>query len=309
MSDEMLDKKITQGQAERIAAPMELDLWAAFKIMEEDMVKLADGYIGTPEEFIQEVTNLLLPGERGNRVEKEQVKKNLLGDAVKLGIFVLRKGRALPAGTRRKRSDGTYIKQSDGTWKKVVENKKQETEKKIPPEVIGKEGYSSFVRQEYSYMNKVLTENEKESMAKYTDFGFTNVNNDIRKGKENFYATDIKAAFKKLKPLSKDVRMFRGMIVSEEVLEKIKNSEFISDKAFTSITTDPATAIKFTGSKKDDKSQKKIILRIDISKGSKVLNMNNPGEQEFLLPADSKFKIGNIKTSGDLFIMDVKYEF
>lgn len=71
MPDEMIDKKITQGQADRMAAPLELDLWAVFKVMEEDMLKLAEDYEGTPEGFIEEVTNLLLPGGGETMVNKE----------------------------------------------------------------------------------------------------------------------------------------------------------------------------------------------------------------------------------------------
>lgn len=137
MSDEMVDKKITQGQADRMAAPLELDLWAAFRVMEEDMVKMASGYEGTPEDFIRDVTGLLLPGGQVGRVEKRmnknELKKEIASEVLKLCVSHIRKGRALPPGTKRQRKGGIYVKQSDGTWAKVTDKKDKQEIKK--PEV------------------------------------------------------------------------------------------------------------------------------------------------------------------------------
>ena len=94
------------------------------------------------------------------KVNDKKVKKNLLGDAVKLGIFVLRKGRALPAGTRRKRSDGyTYEKQSDGTWSKVTE--KKEKKEKLTGQQVEMKGKISDI-------NKLGSENKDEYLSFHT---------------------------------------------------------------------------------------------------------------------------------------------
>lgn len=56
---ELVDKKITQDQADKLQSPMELDLLALFKILEQDILETVDGYEGTPEKFIDEVCSLL----------------------------------------------------------------------------------------------------------------------------------------------------------------------------------------------------------------------------------------------------------
>jgi hypothetical protein len=59
MSDTFGDKKYTQAEADTAMAPMELDLTALFSVMRDDMITLADGYRGTPEEYIDEVLSWL----------------------------------------------------------------------------------------------------------------------------------------------------------------------------------------------------------------------------------------------------------
>jgi hypothetical protein len=53
------DKKFTQEEADRAMAPMELDLTALFSVLRDDMIQLADGYVGTPEDYINEVLSWL----------------------------------------------------------------------------------------------------------------------------------------------------------------------------------------------------------------------------------------------------------
>lgn len=60
MEDELQDKKITQEQADYYMAPLELDLLALFKVMENDMLNVSEGYDGTPEKFIQEIMSYLI---------------------------------------------------------------------------------------------------------------------------------------------------------------------------------------------------------------------------------------------------------
>ena len=65
---ELTDKKITQSQADDIMAPMELDLISIFKVMEEDFLETVDGYEGTPEQFIEEISKTMI--DPGQRIEK-----------------------------------------------------------------------------------------------------------------------------------------------------------------------------------------------------------------------------------------------
>lgn len=66
MPDVLTDKKITQDEANRLMAPMELDLTALMKVIEQDIITGLDGYEGTPEQYIEEVLNNLQgPGETG----------------------------------------------------------------------------------------------------------------------------------------------------------------------------------------------------------------------------------------------------
>jgi len=301
MLAELTDKKITQGQADRLMAPLELDLWALFRVMEEDMITLSESFEGTPEELIDELVKKLV-GPTGGMIERS-VKKS-----------------KKPIGAISDRKDGKYKKVAEGKWVKVTDGQPERQEpkeqEKVKYEAIGKEGYKQFVQDEFSYLPGVLTEFEKQSISDYTDFKFTEVNNTLRAGKDTFDSIAIKEAFQKVKPLSKNVTMFRGMSVSPEVLEKLKNSEFISDKAFTSVTTNPETAVKFLNMSKlaikleQEKGIKKerVVLRMDISKGAKLLDVDNPGEQEFLLNSNSKFKIMGVIKKDNFYILDVRHE-
>ena len=85
MADELVDKKITQDEADRMMAPLELDLIAVFKMMEEDMITLVDDYEGTPEQFINEVLSMLTP-------EMGEIKKAVGVDKGKPNIYIRNKG-------------------------------------------------------------------------------------------------------------------------------------------------------------------------------------------------------------------------
>lgn len=77
MADYIQDKKLTQDQADRLQAPMELDLMALFKIMEADILETIDNFKGTPDQFINEIISLFEPTPYG-----EPVKKNLYAKAI-----------------------------------------------------------------------------------------------------------------------------------------------------------------------------------------------------------------------------------
>jgi 5-methylcytosine-specific restriction endonuclease McrA len=72
--DIITDKKITQDQADRLQAPMELDLTAIFKIMESDMLEATEVFEGTPDKLISEIV-LGITGEQSilaDSVEKSK---------------------------------------------------------------------------------------------------------------------------------------------------------------------------------------------------------------------------------------------
>lgn len=119
MPDIITDRKITQQEAGQLMAPMELDLLALFKVMEQYIITGMEDFEGTPEEYIDEVLkNLSGVGEIGEMA----VLKSMCDDL----NSILEKGKPLPVGTRRQRSDGIYVKQPDGTWlKETEENGKQ----------------------------------------------------------------------------------------------------------------------------------------------------------------------------------------
>lgn len=73
--DTITDKKITQDQADRLQAPMELDLTAIFKVIESDMMKATEGFDGTPDGLID---NLMsgLAGEQRNIADSVEKAKD-----------------------------------------------------------------------------------------------------------------------------------------------------------------------------------------------------------------------------------------
>jgi len=206
-----------------------------------------------------------------------------------------------------------YIKRwkgKDGKWNYLYPKPSDRgtgSEQRLVPKVIS--NYTEFTKTEFGYLDSALTSDETDSMGRYTTSGYE-MNKDLRSGKENYYANDIKGAFKKIKPLSEDIRLFRGLSVTNDFLDQLKSSEYITDKAFTSLTSDPGSALSFFTKAARGENEQKIILRVDIPKGSKVLDMQNPIEKEFLLNTGSKFKMGKIQKSKDnkFYIMDVTYE-
>lgn len=62
MAAELIDRKITQEEADRMVAPMELDLTALFKVMEQDMIETIEEYEGNSvDELIDQILNKLAP--------------------------------------------------------------------------------------------------------------------------------------------------------------------------------------------------------------------------------------------------------
>ena len=59
MADILIDKKITQEEAQRLMAPMELDLTAVMNIIKQDFITGLDTFKGTPEQYIEQCLNTL----------------------------------------------------------------------------------------------------------------------------------------------------------------------------------------------------------------------------------------------------------
>lgn len=115
MAEELIDRKIYQDEANELMAPMELDLLAVFKLLENDTLEMMDEYEGTADQLINDVLSQLSePGGEEVLYKSNQIKDDLL--------------KALPTGTRRKRKDGTYEKQESGKWVKVKEEKNKTLE-------------------------------------------------------------------------------------------------------------------------------------------------------------------------------------
>lgn len=70
MAAELKDRKITQRESDVMMAPMELDFIALFNIMEKDIMKLSEEFVGTPEELITAITELLSETVSGGIVKK-----------------------------------------------------------------------------------------------------------------------------------------------------------------------------------------------------------------------------------------------
>lgn len=281
MPDIIADRRITQEEAGRLMAPMELDLLSAFKVIQEDILTGLENYEGTPEQYIEEVLkNLSGVGEMGEMA----VLKSMCDDLRSL----IEKGKPLPSGTRRQRSDGVYVKQSDGTWIKETEKKVQENN---DVQNITEKDYNKFIK-EFSEFDKSLSENERETIKNYT-FSSSKFNKTLKEGEDNQFSLQLKKIFEKSPGLNKRISLQRGMRLHKDVMNKLKKDSIIHGKAFTSLTSKESVVKTFSSTA--DPNMKEIKMKVNIPKGTKLLNMNNEKEQEFLLNAGTDFKIKNIK--------------
>ena len=75
---ELTDPKITQKQADRMTASLELDLIAYFNVLQDEILKTISKHDGSPEELIKEIDILLAPSYDIPEVKKTFLKKELL---------------------------------------------------------------------------------------------------------------------------------------------------------------------------------------------------------------------------------------
>lgn len=146
------------------------------------------------------------------------------------------------------------------------------------------------------YLQDKFTADELDSMTKYRSSGFERINNALREGKIDYYAVDIKKAIKKVKPLKNDMIVYRGMVLKEDsaFIPNLIEGNTVTDKAFMSVAYNKDNALKFIVTKPEETNDVNFIFKIKVPKGTKILDMFNKSESEFLLNTDSKLKIKSI---------------
>lgn len=85
MPDYLVDRKITQGEADELMSEMELDLTAIFKVMEQDIIETIESWEGSPDELVDEIISKLDPQQVViNGVQKSEKQKAfaLLGELI-----------------------------------------------------------------------------------------------------------------------------------------------------------------------------------------------------------------------------------
>ena len=66
---ELKDKRITNSETDRMQAPIELDLTAMFKVMQDDILQEMDNHVGTPEELIDKMNDMFKETEQSPTLE------------------------------------------------------------------------------------------------------------------------------------------------------------------------------------------------------------------------------------------------
>lgn len=157
-----------------------------------------------------------------------------------------------------------------------------------------------------------LSKKDKQLLIDYTtDDGNEMVNSTLR-GTEhlnvfNDYLTDkdrvkakeitrvLDAAFKdKGNRLSKDSKLYRG-VKDSSLIASMKVGSVITDKGFVSTSYDPEVAAGFSRDETSEEETEGGLITINARKGQPAMGMENMseggGEQEVLLPRNSKFKV------------------
>lgn len=77
MSKKITDSKITQPQFDSMTAPLEQDLFAYFKVLEELIMSETFDDKRTPESLIEEITGFLSPQEETGSISIQKSKRFL----------------------------------------------------------------------------------------------------------------------------------------------------------------------------------------------------------------------------------------
>lgn len=169
----------------------------------------------------------------------------------------------------------------------------------------GKEdGSKSLAKEQVATEDSRFSDNERESIGVYGDYGYESINQRLRMGVADEHAKNIKQAFKKAPELSADTEVYRGLQTTEEGLGRFKEGVVISDKGFISTSYSKAVGTDYAkyaykGSNKDQS----VRFDITVRKGTRYLKLSNSGggkgtasEAELLFRNGSRMRISSVKT-------------
>ncbi len=170
--------------------------------------------------------------------------------------------------------------------------------------------YQRQVRAQSKKWSKELNPTEHHAVSDYATFDYNDMNSVLRGKRSTGQARDpehmkqnitaLDSAVKKGK-LDKNRVLYRG-ISSAQLISKLKAGDTFTDKAFASTTLDKKIAVGFT-------QGKGALIRIKAKKGQSGAYLSEmspaPGEAEFLLPRNSKFKVTKITKEGSRTIIDM----
>lgn len=298
------DIKISQEKVDNMMAPMEGDLIALFKLQEEAVNVLLNKSIKLewrPEKFISEVEKLFT----------ENVEESVT------------KGKPLPVGTKRERSDGkVYVKQPNGSWEVESESKEPEKEPKEislrnieqrrneARAIENKDFYKKKSNLDSEGFINSLNNEEKNAVKGYT-INSLFINSFLRK---NPRMEDLEDNFKKelmgktelldksmskasLKEDTIAYRYFDKNVGDVSFLDKLSKEDLFQDNGFCSTTIDIHRV-----------SGRKIIAEIFVPKGFKAIPSwsisKYPGEEELILNRGTKFKYTGKNEEG-VYLLEV----
>lgn len=148
-------------------------------------------------------------------------------------------------------------------------------------------------KEAYRAVRSYSADTEKGSYARINRFlrGVPNV--ELFEDDKNIIQ-EFDKAFNSVEPIKKSVRVYRGLLLSQSRLTNFINLGFYSDNGFTSTSTDLGVALYYSKKQSED-NRSKVILVMDLKKGTKALNFGNlsrnPQEREILLERNKTFPI------------------
>jgi hypothetical protein len=142
---------------------------------------------------------------------------------------------------------------------------------------------------------------ERAAMTNYFGTGFSSLNRALREGREPSGSTHTRmlSLLQKATPLPRSAQVYRGVKTLPPGLsgEGGDVGQIISDPAWGSATTDPATARRFAGV---GEAERPAVLEVVLPQGSRVLGMDKStgqeqGQSEFVLPPRSQLVVESVR--------------
>ena len=181
-----------------------------------------------------------------------------------------------------------------------------EQKQMTPDEVLG-------YQREQGFSNKSVTYDQAKAVEYYRGAGYEKINDFLRRGGKTFntslmptlktFINDLTKTIDQAPTLPAPITTYRGVYGSyADVLGKYTPGTIYQDKGFTSTSLDKEITEIFSS---DRNNQQFLHIELEIPAGTKGLDMvgfirqrdpdtnkiNNKGEQEWLLPKDSKFEV------------------